>query len=59
MPMRKEGIFMLSKEGLDWSNLSATDEKMILQTIDQNWDKLNNLIDEVFAGKKIHTLKLK
>ncbi len=47
------------KIAVDWSNLSATDEKMILQTIDQNWDKLNNLIDEVFAGKKIHTLKLK
>ncbi len=40
-----------------WSELTATEEILILNAIDQHWDKLNKHIDAVFAGKKIRILK--
>ncbi len=40
-----------------WSELSATEEDIILKAIDKHWDKLNSHIDAVFAGKKVRILK--
>ena len=37
-----------------WSELSADEEAEIVKAIDDNWEELNRLIDEVFAGKKIN-----
>ena len=42
-----------------WSRLSSVEEKMIIDAIDKNWIVLNESIDNVFAGKKIHIKKLK
>ena len=42
-----------------WSELSAADEELIVNLIDEHWSELNKRIDEVFAGKKIHIKKLK
>lgn len=44
---------------IDWSVLSAAENKMIVEVIDRNWEVLNSMIDDVFAGKKINTLRLK
>ena len=33
--------------------LSADEEALIIKAIDDHWDELNHLIDDVFAGKKI------
>ena len=38
---------------VDWSELEAADEAMILDIIDKNWEEFNKMIDDVFAGKKI------
>ncbi len=40
-----------------WSELSTAEEEIILKAIDKHWDKLNEHIDAVFAGKKIRILK--
>ena len=42
-----------------WSELSADEETLILKTIDDHWDELNRLIDDVFAGKKIQIKRIK
>ena len=42
-----------------WSELSASDEALIMKVIDEHWDELNQCIDEVFAGKKIQIKKYK
>lgn len=42
-----------------WSELNATEEAEILKAIDDNWEELNQLIDDVFAGKKIKIKRLK
>ena len=44
---------------VDWSNLSATDEAMIIEAIDKNWEELNHRIDDVFEGKKIQIKRIK
>ena len=36
-----------------WSELTADEEAEILKAIDDNWEELNKLIDQVFDGKKI------
>ena len=36
-----------------WSELTADEETLIIETIDKHWDELNRMIDDVFAGKKI------
>ena len=42
-----------------WSELTADEEAEIIRTIDDHWDELNHLIDEVFAGKKIKIKRVK
>ena len=42
-----------------WSELSADEEALIIQAIDNNWDELNQMIDDVFAGKKIQIKRIK
>ena len=42
-----------------WSLLSAPEEQMIVEAIDQHWDELNSLIDQVFDGKKIQVKRIK
>lgn len=42
-----------------WSELSADEEAEIIKAIDDNWEELNRLIDEVFAGKKINIKRIK
>jgi hypothetical protein len=42
-----------------WSELTADEEALIIQTIDKHWDELNRMIDDVFAGKKIKIKRIK
>lgn len=44
---------------VSWSLLDASEEKMILQAIDENWAELNKLIDQVFDGKKVQVKRIK
>ena len=41
-----------------WSELSASEEEMILAAIDKHWEELNRRIDDVFAGRKIAIKKI-
>jgi LPS sulfotransferase NodH len=47
------------KIDIAWSELSADEEALIIKTIDDHWDELNHLIDDVFAGKKIQIKRIK
>ena len=42
-----------------WSELTADEETLIIETIDKHWDELNRMIDDVFAGKKITIKRIK
>ncbi len=42
-----------------WSELNADEEAEIVKAIDEHWDELNSLIDDVFAGKKIKIKRIK
>ena len=42
-----------------WSELNADEEAEILKAIDEHWEELNMLIDNVFAGKKIQIKRIK
>ncbi len=42
-----------------WSELNADEETVILKAIDEHWEELNQLIDDVFAGKKIQIKRIK
>lgn len=42
-----------------WSELTASEETLILNAIDKHWEELNRRIDDVFAGKKITIKKIK
>lgn len=42
-----------------WSELNADEETEILKAIDEHWEELNQLIDDVFAGKKIQIKRIK
>ena len=42
-----------------WSELSSTEETIIVKAIDENWEELNQLIDKVFKGNKIKIKKIK
>ena len=42
-----------------WSELTADEEAEILKAIDDHWEELNRLIDQVFAGKKIQIKRIK
>lgn len=47
------------KIDIAWSLLSADEDAEIIKVIDDNWDELNRLIDDVFAGKKIKIKRIK
>ena len=42
-----------------WSELTADEEALIIKAIDTHWDKLNQMIDDVFAGKKVQIKRIK
>jgi hypothetical protein len=42
-----------------WSELSAAEEVEVIKAIDEHWEELNKLIDDVFAGKKIKIKRIK
>ena len=42
-----------------WSELTADEEAEILNAIDDHWEELNQLIDDVFAGKIIQIKRIK
>ncbi|MBR4273936.1 MAG: hypothetical protein IKQ30_13990 [Bacteroidales bacterium] len=42
-----------------WSELPASEEQMIVKIIDEHWDEINRLIDQVFDGKKIQVKRIK
>ena len=42
-----------------WSELTADEEAKIIRAIDDHWEELNRLIDDVFAGKKIQIKRIK
>ena len=41
-----------------WSELPASEEQMIVKAIDEHWDEINHLIDQVFDGKKIQVKRI-
>ena len=49
----------LKKIEIAWSELDAAEEAEILKAIDNHWEELNQLIDDVFAGKKIQIKRIK
>ena len=49
----------MKKIDIAWSELNATEEAEILIAIDEHWEELNKLIDDVFAGKKIQIKRIK
>ena len=42
-----------------WSELTADEESLIIETIDAHWDELNQMIDDVFAGKRRQIKRIK
>ena len=42
-----------------WSELTASEERLIMNAIDEHWDESNALIDQVFEGKKIQVKRIK
>ena len=42
-----------------WSELTSDEEAEVLKAIDEHWEELNRLIDDVFAGRKIQIKRLK
>ena len=49
----------LKKIEVAWSELSADEEDEIISAIDEHWDELNRMIDDVFAGKKVKIKRIK
>ena len=47
------------KIDIAWSLLTSDEEQTIIKAIDDHWDELNKMIDDVFAGKKIQIKKIK
>lgn len=47
------------KIDIAWSELSSDEEAEVIKAIDEHWEELNKLIDEVFAGKKIRIKRIK
>ena len=42
-----------------WSELTADEEAKIIKAIDTHWYELNQMIDDVFAGKKVRIKRIK
>ena len=49
----------IKKIDIAWSELSSDEEALILKTVDEHWEELNQLIDKVFAGEKIKIKRIK
>lgn len=49
----------MKKIEIAWSELNASEEAEVLKAIDDHWEELNRLIDDVFAGKKIQIKRIK
>ena len=49
----------LKKIEVAWSELTSSEEEEVIKAIDEHWDELNRLIDDVFAGKKIKIKRIK
>lgn len=43
---------------IEWSELSADENKTIVGVIEQNYEAINKKIDDLFDGKKIDILKI-
>ncbi len=43
---------------ISWSELSTEDNKDIIEVIEQNYDAINERIDNLFNGKKVDILKI-
>lgn len=43
---------------IDWSELSADENKDLIEMIKENYDAINERIDRVFNGKKVDILKI-
>ncbi len=43
---------------VDWSELSADENKEIIDIIEENYEAINERIDKLFNGKKIDILKI-
>ena len=46
-------------KNIAWSELTADEEALIIEAIDTHWEQLNQMIDDVFAGKKIQIKRIK
>ena len=42
-----------------WSELTSSEESILLKAIDEHWQELNKLIEDVFAGKKTTIMRIK
>ena len=42
-----------------WSELTSSEESILIKAIDEHWQELNKLIDDVFAGKKTTIMRIK
>ena len=42
-----------------WSELTASEERVIIRAIEEHWEELNMLMDQVFDGKKINVKRIK
>ena len=49
----------LKKIEIAWSELTSDEETEVLKAIDEHWEELNRLIDDVFAGRKIQIKRIK
>ena len=43
---------------IDWSELSADENKVIIKIIEENYKAINERIDRLFKGKKVDILKI-
>ncbi|MDE6560954.1 MAG: hypothetical protein K2K75_06220 [Muribaculaceae bacterium] len=43
---------------IDWSELSADENKSIIKIIEENYEAINERIDKLFKGKKVDILKI-
>ena len=42
-----------------WSELTSSEESILIKAIDEHWQELNKLIEDVFAGKKTTIMRIK
>ena len=44
---------------IDWSELNATDEQIVLRAITENIDTIESQLSKIFRGEKVRILKFK